>query len=72
MIICPICMKSTGTYWVPGAELDTIAQFDYHLYQRTYVVEPRQDIITCHIMEKGEKPISPRCSQCYDKAVGTS
>jgi len=67
---CPICGKDTGVYYWPSA-LDPLVVdvFEYSLYQRSYVVPPQEGIIHCFIMEKGEEPISPRCEQCYDKAV---
>ncbi len=67
---CPICKLSTGFYYwqnvIPGGPDQRL---DYSLYQRSYVVGPRKGLITCQIMEEGEKPISPRCFRCYDKAV---
>ena len=65
---CPICKKHTGYYYWEATEPGTMERHEYPLYQRTYVVPPREGVITCHA-EKGENPISPRCESCYDKAV---
>jgi len=69
-VICPICGKDTGVYYWPSVNDPWVIDvFDYPLYQRGYVVPPREDIITCHITQKGQKPISPRCERCYDKVT---
>ena len=65
---CPVCGKDTGVYYWPSA-LDPLVLdvLDMPLYQRTYVVPPQEGIITCHVTQKGQKPISPCCEKCYDK-----
>ena len=72
MIVCPICLKPSGTYFREKGDPGAMEEFDYPLYQRTYVIGSQAGLITCHIMEKGETPISPRCSQCYEEAVALS
>lgn len=65
---CPVCKQYVGYYsWPDKEDGKPVRMYDYPLYQRSYVVPPRRGIITCHMTE-GEKPISPRCSACYDKA----
>ncbi len=54
---CPVCKKDTGVYYWPSAlEPWVMDVLDYPLYQRNYPGEPEH--------------ISPRCEQCFDKAIG--
>ncbi len=63
---CPVCKGSTGFYQWPAVNPeDPDDILPYSLCQRSYVVNPREGIITC----SGSPPISPRCQKCYDKAV---
>lgn len=70
---CPVCKLATGIYYWPNVNPDKPDRAEnYPLYQRSYVVPSQKGIITCHIMEEREDPISPRCHRCYDKAVKRS
>ena len=57
MIICPICKVGTGFYsWPSVIPGGPMQSLPYILYQREYAGEPNH--------------ISPRCSRCFDKAMG--
>ncbi len=67
---CPVCKSATGIYYWPNVNPDKpdVAK-DYPLYQRHYVVAPRDGLVTCHYGLENEKPISPRCHSCYAKEI---
>ena len=65
---CPVCRKEQGYYRWPAVEPgDPDDLFPYSLYQRGYVKDPQEGLITCY-PETKTTFISPRCSKCYEKA----
>ncbi len=53
---CPVCRLNTGHYYWPNASPGEPAQmYSYPLYRHSY-------------SKRSEEFISPRCSECYDKA----
>jgi len=53
---CPVCGKDTGVYYWPSVDDPLVVDvFDMELYQRSYPGKA--------------KYISPRCMQCFARAV---